>query len=63
MDANVDRLLGRLRVMCWMAGATLAGVVAIWAIVIIVALHFMPWSELGHAQFEQHRVVSPPIRN
>lgn len=61
LDANIDGLRGDIRVLCRMAGATLAGVAAVWGIVIIIALHFMPWSELGHAQCEQHRVVMPEM--
>lgn len=39
LDANIDGLRRDIRVLCWMAGATLVGVVAVWAIIITVAIH------------------------
>lgn len=55
LDATIDRLGRHIRVLCRMASATLVGVIAIWAIVIIIALHSRAWNELGDAQLERHR--------
>lgn len=41
LAGRIDRLLGRLHALCWMSAMTLAGVAAVWGIVIIVALHVM----------------------